>query len=67
MQSGKMPITTAIVLALVAPGMSPAQAADQSSQTQSGQAQTSAQAQQTTNSGDKVDIVSWAAPSGPHD
>jgi sporulation protein YlmC with PRC-barrel domain len=59
MQSDKMLMTTAIALALVAPAMSPAHAADEAAQTQSAQAQTGTQAQQA-GEGDKIDIVSWA-------
>ena len=60
MQADKTLMTTAIALALVAPGMSPAHAADEGAEMQSAQAHTGTQAQQTTGDGDKIDIVSWA-------
>ena len=59
MQSDKMLMTTAIALALVASGMSPAHAADEAVQSESARAQTNARAQPTADSGDKIDIVSW--------
>lgn len=60
MQSDRMLITTAIALALVAPGLAPAYAADEGSATESAQAQTRTEARQTPAAGDKIDIVSWA-------
>ena len=60
MQSDKMLMTTAIALVLIVPGLSPANAADEASTTESAQAQTGTEAQQTTVDGDKIDIVSWA-------